>query len=530
MKLAIIDWLIVLIYLVGIASIGLYVSRGQRTVRKFFTADRSIPSWAVGFTLMATIVGSGTFVGHPGTAYGKGMILFLPHMLLPLVLMIVAIWIVPFYRRVVQMSAYEYVGRRFSLASRIYTSLGFLADRTFDLGITLLTTSIALYVFTGWDPIYVILGTGLFTLIYTMIGGITAVAWTNVAQGIILSMGAVVILIRVIFAPEIGDPMGIVKTSWEAGRYSFGSWDFSWNMLYDRQTTTIWIFFLAYFIQWSRRYITDQHIVQNYLIAKSDKAASRGAFMGALACLPIFFAFMFIGGSFYGFFELMPGDMGPLKADEVMPYFLSHYIPAGVLGLILAAILAAAMSSVSADLNSIATVLTTDYFGNIFPNVKEKTRLIFGRLMVLVGGVSASGIAILLIPKDASVPLMQRAITIATIISGGTLGLFCLGFLTRRATRTGVYCGIVTCVLFTSWALLSQPNSDGGRIVDFGFNWNMNSILIGVFGHFVLFGTGYLTSRLFGGYLPDNIHELTIHKVREFYREHKKAAAEAGNN
>ena len=168
--------------------------------------------------------------------------------------------------------------------------------------------------------------------------------------------------------------------------------------------------------------------------------------------------------------------------------------------------------------------------GNIFPNVKEKTRLIFGRLMVLVGGVSASGIAILLIPKDTSVPLMQRAITIATIISGGTLGLFCLGFLTRRATRTGVYCGIVTCVLFTSWALLSQPNGDGGRIVDFGFNWNMNSILIGVFGHFVLFGTGYLTSRLFGGYLPDNIHELTIHKVREIHREHKEAAAEAEKN
>ena len=332
MELAFFDWLVVFIYLAIIASIGLYVSRGQRTVRKFFTADRSIPSWAVGFTLMATIVGSGTFVGHPGTAYGKGMILFLPHMLLPLVLLIVAVWIVPFYRRVVQMSAYEFVGRRFGLGSRIYTSLGFLADRIFDLGVTLVTTGIALYVFTGWEPMYVILGTGLFTLIYTMIGGITAVAWTNVAQGIILSGGAALILIRVLFAPEIGDPVGIIKSSWEAGRYSFGSWEFSWRMLFDRETTTIWIFFFAYFIQWSRRYITDQHIVQSYLIGESDKAASRGALMGAFCCLPIFFAFMFIGGSFYGFFDLMPGDAGPVKADEVMPYFLSRYIPAGGIG------------------------------------------------------------------------------------------------------------------------------------------------------------------------------------------------------
>jgi len=513
MKLSILDILIVVAYLAGIASIGLYVSRGMRTTRKFFTADRSIPTWAVTFTLMATIVGSGTFVGHPGTSYEKGMILFLPHMLLPLVLIIVSIWIVPFYRRVVKMSAYEYVGQRFGLTSRIYTSFGFLADRTFDLGVTLVTTGIALYVFTGWEPIYVILGVGTFTLIYTMIGGITAVAWTNVAQGIILSGGALLILGRVLFAPEISDPIGIIKSSWGAGKYSFGSWEFSWRMLFDRETTTIWIFFFAYFIQWSRRYITDQHIVQHYLIAKTDKAASRGAFLGALSCLPIFFTFMFIGGSFYGFFDLMPGDSGPLQPDEVMPYFLSHYIPSGVLGLILAAILAAAMSSVSADLNSIATVLTTDYFGNIWPKASEKIKLLFGRFMVVAGGLLASTIAVMLLPKDGSEPLMQRAITIATIISGGTLGLFLLGFLTRRATRTGAYAGIAACLIFTTWALLSKPDGAGSRMVNFGFNWEMNTILIGVFGHFVLFGIGYLVSRIFGGYRPENVASLTIREL-----------------
>jgi len=514
MKLNFLDIFIVAAYLVGIASIGLYVSRGTRTTRKFFTADRSIPTWAVTFTIMATIVGSGTFVGHPGTVYEKGMILFLPHLILPVVLIIVSIWIVPFYRRVVQMSAYEFVGQRFGLGSRVYTSFGFLADRTFDLGVTLVTTGIALYVFTGWKPIYVILGTGMFTLIYTMIGGITAVAWTNVAQGIILSGGAVLILVRVLFAPEVGDPMGIIRTSWEAGKYSFGSWEFSWRMLFDRETTTIWIFFFAYFIQWSRRYITDQHIVQHYLIAKTDKSASRGAFLGALSCLPIFFIFMFIGGSFYGFFQMHAGDPGPIRPDEVMPYFLSHYIPNGVLGLILAAILAAAMSTVSADLNSIATVLTTDYFGNILPKSSDRARLIFGRCMVLAGGVLASTIAVLLLPQEGSEPLMKRAITIATIISGGTLGLFMLGFLTTRATRTGAYAGIAACLVFTSWALLSNPGSDGSRIVDFGFNWEMNSILIGVFGHFVLFGVGYLASMIFGGYKPDDVRRLTVYELK----------------
>lgn len=515
MKLSTLDLLIVGLYLFGIAGIGLFVSRGMRTTRRFFTADRSIPTWAVTFTIMATIVGSGTFIGHPGTAYSKGMILFLPHLLLPVVLIIVSVWIVPFYRRVVQMSAYEYVGQRFGLVSRIYTSFGFLADRTFDLAVTLVTTGIALYVFTGWEPVHVILGTGLFTLLYTMIGGITAVAWTNVAQGIILSLGAVLILGRLLFAPEVGDPIGIIRTSWEAGKYSFGSWEFSWRMLFDKETTTIWIFFFAYFIQWSRRYITDQHIVQHYLIAKTDRSASRGAFMGALSCLPIFFTFMFIGGSFHGFFELNHVDTGPLRPDEVMPYFLSHYIPSGVLGLILAAILAAAMSTVSADLNSIATVLTTDYFGNILPKSSDRARLIFGRCMVLGGGVMASTIAVLLLPKEGAEPLMQRAIMIATIISGGTLGLFCLGFLTTTATRTGAYAGIVACLLFTAWALLSRAGGDGTRLVDFGFNWEMNPMLIGVFGHFVLFGTGWLASKLLGGYRPENVRRLTVYELRQ---------------
>lgn len=529
MKLALLDVLVVALYLAGIAGIGLYVSRGMRTTRKFFTADRSIPTWAVTFTLMATIVGSGTFVGHPGTSFEKGMILFLPHLLLPVVLVIVSVWIVPFYRRVVQMSAYEYVGQRFGLGSRVYTSFGFLADRTFDLGVTLVTTGIALYVFTGWEPLYVILGTGLFTLTYTMIGGITAVAWTNVAQGIILSGGALLILGRLLFAPEIGDPFGIIKTSYEAGKYSLGSWEFSWRMFFDRETPTIWIFFFAYFIQWSRRYVTDQHIVQHYLIAKTDRAASRGAFLGALSCLPIFFIFMFIGGSFHGFFALNAADAGPVRPDEVMPYFLSHYIPAGVLGLILAAILAAAMSSVSADLNSIATVLTTDYFGNVLPKASEKVRLVFGRCMVVLGGVLASTIAVLLLPGEGSEPLMQRAITIATIISGGTLGLFSLGFLTRKATRTGAYCGIAACLLFTSWGLVSQPGSDGSRLVDFGFNWEMNPILIGVFGHFVLFGVGYVTSLLFGGYRPDNVQQLTIRELNRHREEPAGAPTQTQN-
>jgi solute:Na+ symporter, SSS family len=511
MTLGTFDLFVLAAYLAGVAGTGLYLSRGVRTTRRFFTADRTMPTWVVTFTLMATIIGSGSFVGHPGTAFEHGLILFLPQLSLPVVLVFVSLWIVPFYRRVVRMSAYEYIGHRFGLGSRFYSSLGFLADRIFDLAVTLVTTGIALYVFTGWAPAQVILGVGLFTLTYTMIGGIAAVAWTNVVQGIILSAAAVIILGRVLLAPEIGDPLAIVRTSFQLGKYSFGSWEFSWSSLYRPGTPSIWILFFAYAIQWSRRYITDQHIVQHYLIAKSDHAASRGAFFGALTCLPIFGVFMFIGGSLYGFFALHAGDPGPIRPDEVMPYFLSKYIPAGAVGLILAAIFAAAMSSVSADLNSIATVLTTDYFSTLRPRSSDRSRLVFGRLMVLTGGGLATLSAILLLPSEGSAPVMLRAVTIATIISAGSLGLFCLGFFTSRATRGGAYAGIAACLLFTAWALLSQGDNP---VIDFGYNWEMNPILIGVFGHGVLFGCGYGFSRIFGGYRPEAVSELTIWSQR----------------
>ncbi|MCB1103720.1 MAG: sodium/solute symporter [Opitutaceae bacterium] len=500
------DLAVIILYLVVVAGIGLYAARGNKTTESYFTASRSIPAWAVGFTLMATIIGSGTFVGHPGTAFQKGLILLIPHLLLPVVLYMVAKIFVPFYRRVVRMSAYEYIGERFGLGGRLYTSFGFLADRIFDLGVTLLTTALAVSVLTGWGLQGVILGVGLFTLAYTMIGGIKAVVWTDVVQGIILMSGGAIIILRLLFAPEAGAPFAVVGEAWRMGRLGFGSWEVSWRMLFDPAVTTQWLFIATYAVQWSRRYITDQHMVQRYLIAKSDEAASRGAMVGAWMCVPIFATFMITGACLAGFFSLT-GLPGPATGDQVMPFFMAHYLPAGIVGLLVAAILAAAMSTVSGDLNSVATVATTDHFATYFPNTTDRTRLFFGRLAVLAGGLLAAWVAVVLIPQEGQKPIMERAITIAAILSGGTLGLFMLGFLTRTATRRGCYIGIACCLAFTGWAILTEPTA---RHVDAGFNFEMNPILIGVLSHLVLFSTGWLASRIFGGYRPANVDQLTF--------------------
>ncbi|GAB5458333.1 MAG: hypothetical protein Hens3KO_13630 [Henriciella sp.] len=507
MSLSFLDYGVLIIYLGIVAAIGLYMSRGKETAADYFIAGGKAPQWVVGFTLMATLISSNTLVAHPAIVYEKGMVLVPGFMVMPLVLVLVAFVIVPFYRRVVGLSAYEYIGRRFGLGGRLYTAFGFMLERTFGIGVTLLTTSIAVNVMTGWDITVIIVAVGLFTMAYTAIGGINAVVWTDVVQGFILIGGGFLILGRLLFAPEAGAPFSVVGAAWEGGRFGLGSADMSFASLTNPDERTIWMFSIAMAIQWSRRYICDQSMVQRYLIAESDTAARRGALIGACLSVPVLLAFNLVGACLFGFYVLS-GLEGPAVADEVLPFFIVNHLPAGVVGLMLAAILAASMSSISSDLNSMSTVFTQDFIHRAKPDLSERLMVASGRLSAGVFGMAAAIVAVLMIPQDGATPIAERALVISVIISSGTLGLFALGALTRRATRAGAYAGLTCGVLFTAWGIITEP---GTRLIDLGiFNFPFNQILIGVFGHVVVFGVGYGVSRIFGGHRPDDLEALIL--------------------
>jgi len=506
MSLHFIDYAVIVLYAVVIGGVGLWMARKQKSTDEYFVAARTIPGWAVAFTLFATLISSGTVIGHPATVYQKGMILLLGHMMLAVVLIPVAIWIVPFYRNTVRMSAYEYIHRRFGPGCRVYSSFGFLADRIFDMGVTILTTAIPIQFMTGWALIPTIIVTGAFTIVYTAIGGIQGVVWTDVVQGVLIVAGAALLLVRVIFAPEAGGASAVLGEAWRAGKFSLGSFDLSWQSLFDKEHTSQWLFLLAFIINWGRRYIADQHMVQRYLIAKTDRDAQRGTIVNALMCVPIYLAFMTAGACLYGFYKLAP-VAPPNLPDNVVPYFIVHEMPRGIIGLMLAAILAASMSSLSGDLNSVATVLTTDYFARLMPNLSDRDRLWIGRGTVIAGGALACMVALLMVPKAGTASIMERVVTVAAVLSSGTLGLFFLGFLTRRATRIGAYIGIACCLLFTAWGILTTS-----QLVKLPINFTMNPILIGVFGQFIVFGVGYLASLIFREPPPDDIERLTWHR------------------
>lgn len=511
--LGLLDYLAILAYLSAIAFIGFRVARRQTSTLQYFVAGRRMPAFAVGFTLMATTISSVTFVAIPGSVFARNCWQMLYMAMAIPVLFFVVLLVVPFYRRAVRMSAYEYLERRFGYFARVYGSLGFIILRLADLGFTLYLTAVAVQVITGWNLQGVVAGIGVFTLLYTLVGGIEAAIWTSVVQGVILIGGALVILGILLWAPT-GGPPAVLSAAYEGGKFHLGSFDFSRESL-SAPEASAWILILAGLMYFGRYYTTEQNMVQRYLVARSDREARRGVVLGILSTVPTWFAFAFIGAALWAFYRLGPEPLPSSviqQPDNILPYFVATQLPAGLVGLILAALLSSAMSSVSADLNSMATVATEDYFARWKPASPDRVRLAFGRAMVLAGGLLATGAALVL-TLTRSVAAYELVVISVSIVAGGMLGLFALGFFSRQATRRGANLGIGACLLFVAWGTLSGPMG-----VDLGWNFTLHPILIGVFSHFVLFGAGYAASRIWGGYKPD-LAGLTFWTLREKFSQ-----------
>lgn len=491
------DYVAILVYLAAMAGIGAWTARRQTSTAEYFVANRRIPGVAVGFALMATTISSVTFVAIPGSVFARNWWQMLYMSTALVVLIFVVRWVVPFYRRVVRLSAYEYLETRFGYLARLYGSAGFILVRVADLGFTLYLTAVAVEVVAGWNLQSTVTGVGTFTLLYTLVGGIEAAIWTSVLQGIFLIGGAVLILGVLLFSPP-GGPAAVLGTAYDAGKFNLGSFAWGAETLY-LERPTVWIFLLAGLLHFGRMYATEQSMVQRYLVARSDRDARQGALLGVLTTVPVWFAFALIGAALYGFYAttaVTPPAEVLSKPDTILPYFIATQLPAGVIGLILASLLSAAMSSVSADLNSMGSVATQDYFVRARPDTSDGTQLWFGRFAVLTGGLLATGAALAL-TLTRSTAAYEVVVVSVSVIAGGMLGLFALGFLTRRGTRTGAYVGIGASLAFVSWATATGPLGQ-----DLPLNFTMNPLLIGPISHFVLFGAGYAASLAFGGHRP----------------------------
>lgn len=482
------DLVVVSLYLGAMIGIGVYFARRQTSTERYFVAKRSIPHWAMAFSFLATLMTSITFVAYPGSAYAGNWNELVPGFMVIVVLLLIWRVVIPFYRQMVQMSAYEYFGKRFGYGVRAYSALGFAIGAFSKMGFVIYLLSLTVNSMTGWNLLTIIMITGFITIFYTLYGGLEAVVWTEVLQGIVLWVGALVCLGYLLFLPP-GGPAAAFKLAAASHKFSLGSWDFNLTQ------KTVWVMLLYGFFWNLQKYTGDQTIVQRYLIARSDGEALKGAAAGALMCLPVWTLFMLIGTLVWAYSHLT-GDTTPVQAsdaDKVFPHFLITKIPAGLAGLIMAALFGAGMSSLASDLNCLSAVGVQDGYAKWRPDSTDRERLRAGRWMVAVSGVIIVLIATIIAFTG------ERALSlyflVSSILTGGIAGIFILAFLSRRANKGGVWTGIIACLLFTAWATFSNGKTP---VLDLGrHNFALAGVMIGVIGHVVVVVVGYAASFLF---------------------------------
>lgn len=502
------DWLILLGYLGIIAFLGRRFAKRQTSLLHYFAGNRSLPAWAIGMSMLATLISSITFLAYPGEGFSGNWIRLVHGLAVPLVLIAIIWLVVPMYRKIIGLSAYEYFEKRFGYFARLYSSLAFIMAHFTKMGTVFYLLGLALASMTGWDTYHVILVVGVVTILYTLAGGIEGIIWMDVIQGFILIGGGLICIGVLLFRPEAG-PVAVLQIAWDNGKMSMGPYDWDFTRLTFLVMAVTGVFYAI------QKYGTDQTIVQRFLLAKSDRKAIQAALMGALLCVPVWALFMFIGTLLWAFYTQGSAELpAGVTGDKVFPYFIMSQLPAGITGLILAAMASAAMSSLDSDLNCLAAVGVEDFYRRFKPGATDRQCLFLGKAIVVVCGVFAVGVACLYV-RFGGPAIFGTVLALYAIFSGGIAGIFLLAFFTVRTNRQGLNVGITACILFTAYALLtSTPFDLGGsekqQLLDLGrFNFTHHKYMLGVYSHLVLLVVGYGTSLFFHN--GQDIRHLTLY-------------------
>ena len=489
----IIDYLIIGCFLLAMLYFGFRFSKNQNTTRAYFIAQGRVPTWAIGLSLLATLISSVTFLAYPGTGYSSNWILLVQGLMVPVVLLLVIWFIVPLYRKVIRLSTYEYFEQRFGSFARYYSSVAFVLRQFSGMGTVLFLLAIALNNIIGGNMVLVVCVVGLIIITVNLLGGIEAVIWLDVFQGFMLFASGIICFSVLVFSTQ-GGAAEILRVAEANGRTGFGPYDLDFTKL----TLVVMIINGAFYA--IQKYGTDQTVVQRYLTAKTDKGAIRASLMGILLTVPVWMIFMFIGTALFVFYKQQPLPAG-LRPEAVFPFFIKTQLPVGVVGLILSAMISAAVCSLSADLNSLAAVGVEDYYKKAKPHHSDKHYLKASRIIVVFSGLLTVLIGILYV-NAGSEGVLGIIFTLYAIFSGGIVGIFLLGLFSSRANRQGITIAIIACILFTAYAFLTSTIIGVGEnkklLLDLGaYNFKHDKLMLGVYSHLVVIGIGYLSSLFF---------------------------------
>ncbi|WP_043584820.1 sodium:solute symporter family transporter [Geminisphaera colitermitum] len=492
------DLVVLALYFTGTVVLGLRFSRrSKKSTEAYFLGGRSFPGWAIGISLIGSMISSVTFIAYPADSFKTAWVRFLPNLAFPLVVLLSAWLFIPFFRRGTISSAYQYLSIRFGPSVSTYAAAVFLLSNIFRIAtITYLVAmllSAVVNIPVGWS----ILLAGGITAIYVAKGGMEAVVWTEVMQTMVLICGALFCIGFVIWIIPGG--LGqIVTEAWESGKLSFRDLNQATGELEPIKSgitltdKTGPMLVLVGFVQYLAGKL-DQITVQRWCAAKSAREASKSMVVLGIASVPVWALFMFLGTCLWVYFQHHPTGVsqavlaGQAKAEEILPHFIVTVLPAGAAGLVIAAALAAAMSTLGGCISAVSMVWVRDlYQPHLVKGRDDRHYLRVG----FIASIVASGLMMggaWLFYKSNSKTFADLALILSALMGGGIPGAFLLGMLTRIADLRAVITGIIANVLFTTWALSMQFG-----LTSMVFDLYYTAIL----GNVITFGVGYLSARL----------------------------------
>ena len=487
MKLPVFDLVVFIIITFGNVLFGASFYFRNKTSVQFTSGGGKIPAWVVGMSIFATFVSSISFLALPGKAYMSNWNALVFSFSIPIAAILAIKFFVPLYRSLNSISAYNYLEVRFGPWARMYASICYMLTQLMRTGAILLLLALPLNVLFGWNVRTIIIVTGVAVTVYSMLGGIQAVIWTDAIQAIILIVGAIVCAGILTFSMPEG-PGQIFEIAAASDKFSLGSFGASISQ------SSFWVILIYSLFINLQNFGIDQNFVQRYMTTSSLKKAKSSTLFGALLYLPVSLLFFYIGTALYSYYtaqpELLPND---IEGDSVFPHFIVNGLPTGITGLLIAAIFAAGMSTISTSINSTATIVLTDYYKRYFnKNATGKAEMKALYLSSIIFGALGVTISLALVGVES---VLDAWWSLASIFSGGMLGLFLLAFLSKKVRNIDAAIGVIVGVIVIMWMSLTPLYFTEGNLLAFKSPLHTNLTI--VLGTIVIFLVGFITMKLF---------------------------------
>jgi len=444
-----INYITLIGYLLLMILMGWYFSRRNKTTDDYFLGGKRIPWWAAGLSIYATMLSAITYLSQPALAYAFDWQAYLGYFPIILIVPVIITFYLPFFRKLNVTTAYEYLEKRFNIVIRMFGSTSFVLFQLVRMGIVVYLPALALSTVVGMDIYLAIIIMGFLAIIYTYMGGIEAVIWTDVIQVVVLILGLIAGLIYI--SIEIGDVGYILDTALEDGKMKMLDLRFSF------EEVVTWSLFLGSFALNFVPYTTDQAVVQRYMTTADEKKSRKSIWLNGIISIPSGLLIFLMGAFLYVYFKENPDFLTiGMQNDSVFPLFITNHLPPGIGGLVIAGIYSASMSSLDSSMHSVSTVVTIDYYKRFSSNYKEDKGLKLAKWTTVIVGVLGTSIACLMaaFPVKSLFFFFQEVIG---LFGSAIAGIFMLGIFVKKANWKGTLVGAILSVVVLAFVKYSTP-------------------------------------------------------------------------